>query len=559
MNKNKNYILEYWNLIELGEEVVSNKIYKTYKYLVDCIKNQTKYFYKQSRADHAIFFIEKFCKHSKGKLGGQPFILELWQKAMISAIFGFVDENGNRQYTEVIFIVAKKNGKSLLASAIGTYMMIADGEPGAEVYSVATKRDQAKIIWSEAKKMVRKSPVLAKKINTLVGEMYSEYNDSVFKPLASDSDTLDGLNVHCVLMDELQQWKNGKALYDIMYDGIQAREQPLVLVTTTAGTVREDIYDEKYEYAERVINGYFDENGYSDEHFLAFVYELNSRDEWTDETMWKAANPALGTFKKKSVLFDKVEKAKSNVGLVKNLLCKEFNIRETSTDSWLSFDVVNNPATYDLNIFNSENEVYAVGGCDLSSTSDLTCATLLWRYKGQLYLDQMYFIPESTAVKKSKEDKVPYDIWEKQGFLRYSGATKIDYTDVTKWFVEMREKHGVYPLYVGYDTWSSTYWKNDMESNGFRVEDVRQGAKTMSQPMKELEADLGAKLINYRNNPILKWCLTNTVVKRDDNDNIRPIKGKNQKQRIDGTASLIDAYVMYQQYIDDFNRMTEED
>ncbi|MEG0165855.1 terminase large subunit [Anaerorhabdus sp.] len=551
-----NYIKEYWKLIDSGKEVVSKKIYKTYKYLNYCIDHQDKYSFSNKRAHHAIDFIEKYCKHSKGKMGGQPFKLELFQKAMISAIFGFVDINGNRQYTEAIFIVAKKNGKSLLASAIGVYMMIADGEAGAEVYAVATKKDQAKIIWQEAKRMIRKSPLLRKRIKTLVSELTSDYNDSTFKPLASDSDTLDGLNVHCCLADELQQWKNGKSLYDIMYDGIQAREQPLFLATTTAGTVREDIYDEKYEYAEKVIDGYFDENGYVDEHFIAFIYELDSKDEWTDEKCWKKANPALGIFKKVDVLKEKVNKAKSNPGLVKNLLCKEFNIRETTSDAWLSFETVDNKETYNINDF---KDVYAVGGVDLSSTVDLTCATLMWRKEEKLFVSQMYFIPEELAEKKIREDKVPYDKWEKLGFLRYSGSHKIDYADVTKWFVEMRENHGIYPLFIGYDRWSASYWIQEMESEGFNLVDVIQGAKTMSTPMKIMESDFWAKKINYNNNPILKWCLTNTVVKRDENDNIRPVKGKNQKLRIDGTVSLIDAYVVYQENYEDFMRMTEEE
>jgi len=187
--------------------------------------------------------------------------------------------------------VAKKNGKSLLASIVGLYLQVGDSEPGPEVYAVATKRDQAKIIWSEAKRMVRKSPTLLKRIRTLVAELVSDFNDGIFKPLASDSDTLDGLNIHGCLMDEIHQWKNGMALYNIMADGTSAREQPLIFITSTAGTIREDIYDQKYDEFERIINGYFDDNGYKDERKIAFIYELDSRKEWTDPKMWRKANP----------------------------------------------------------------------------------------------------------------------------------------------------------------------------------------------------------------------------------------------------------------------------
>ena len=258
-----NPILQYYAQIKSKKVTVSKAIEKWYRYLVWHIQNPDEYFYSPKRANHIIEFAENFCKFSKGATGGQPVRLELWEKAHLAAVFGFVDINGNRQCRESLFIVGKKNGKSLLASIVGLYMQIGDGEPGPEVYAVATKRDQASIIWKESKRMVNKSPQLRKRIKPLVGELSSEqYNDGSFKPLASDKDTLDGLNVHCVLMDEIHQWKNGKALYDIMADGTTARQQPLVYITSTAGTVREDIYDLKYEEAKRVINGLFDKNGY---------------------------------------------------------------------------------------------------------------------------------------------------------------------------------------------------------------------------------------------------------------------------------------------------------
>ena len=256
-----NPILLYWDEIESGREVVSDKIYRTYKKIVYDINNPGEYFYSPQRANHIIEFSENYCKHSKGKFGGKAVVLELWEKAHFATVFGFIDINGNRKYRKSKLIVGKKNGKSLLASIVGLYMQVGDGEAGPEIYAVATKRDQAKIIWLEAKRMVRKSKSLLKRIRTLVAELLSDFNDGVFKPLASDSDTLDGLNIHCALMDEIHQWKNGKALYDIIADGVSAREQPLIYITSTAGTVREDIDDAEYEDSERIINGYFDPDG----------------------------------------------------------------------------------------------------------------------------------------------------------------------------------------------------------------------------------------------------------------------------------------------------------
>ena len=228
-----NPILEYWEAIQNGSETVGAKVRKTYRKLVYDIEHPDEWFYSNKRANHIIEFAENFCRHSKGKFGGKRVILELWEKAMLAAVFGFVDIEGNRKYREAILIVGKKNGKSLLASIVGLYMLVADGESGPECYACATKRDQAKIIWLEAKRMVAKSPSLSKRVRSLVGELDADFCDGVFKPLASDSNTLDGLNVHTALLDEIHQWKSGKALYDIIADGVTAREQPLIFITTS--------------------------------------------------------------------------------------------------------------------------------------------------------------------------------------------------------------------------------------------------------------------------------------------------------------------------------------
>lgn len=548
-----NPILEYWEKIESGEEIVSNKIYRTYKKLVNDIKNPGEYFYSPKRGNHILEFAENYCRHSKGKFGGKPVRLELWEKAHLAAIFGFVDIEGNRKYRESILIVGKKNGKSLLASIVGLYMLVADGEPGPEVYAVATKKDQSRIIWLESKRMTKKSPSLLKRIKPLVGELDSDFNDGVFKPLASDSDTLDGLNVHCVLMDEIHQWKQGKALFDIMADGVSAREQPLVYITSTAGTIREDIYDQKYDEAEMVINGYDDPEGYRDEHFIAFIYELDNRREWTEEQCWKKANPGLGTIKNRQTLKDKVEKAKKNPLLVKNLICKEFNIRETSSEAWLTFEQANNTETFDLKKLKPR---YGVGGVDLSSTTDLTAAKVLFKVRNdeRIYVLSMYWIPEDLVEKRIAEDKIPYDIWIEKGYVRTCKGNKISYRDVKAWFVEIQERHDIYLNMIGYDSWSAVYFVEDMMDYFGKTAmiPVIQGKKTLSQPMKCLGADLENNLIVYNNNPVDKWCLCNTAVDIDKNDNIQPIKTSKPRRRIDGTAALLDAYVVLQNNINEY-------
>lgn len=513
--------------------------------------------YETKRANHILEFAENYCCLSKGKNAGKPVVLELWEKAHLAAVFGFIDEGGYRVCRESLLIVGKKNGKSLLASIVGLYMLVADGEKGPEVYSVATKRDQSKIIWSESVKMVRKSKSLRKRIKTRVGDISSEdFNDGIYKPLASDSDTLDGLNIHCVLMDEIHQWKNGKALYDILADGVSARTQPLIYMASTAGTIREDIYDTKYEESERIINGLFDDNGYKDIHFFPFIYELDERKEWPDESEWMKANPNLGISKSWEYLKNKVKKAWENPALVKNLVCKEFNIRETSSESWLTFEQLNNTEIFDLKKLKPR---YGIGGCDLSSTTDLTNATVIFIVPNDthIYVLQMYWLPEDLLERRVNEDKIPYDLWEQQGLIRLCPGNKVHYKYVKEWFEEVQNKMDIFIYKCGYDSWSATYFVEDMKNSfGATVmEPVIQGKKTLSGPMKSLGADLDKKLIVYNNNPITKWCLANTSIDVDKNDNIQPCKGNQGTRRIDGLAGLLNAYVVLENNLEEYMTM----
>lgn len=525
--------------------VVSDKIRRTYSKIINDLTHPDEFFYSARRANHVLEFAENFCHHSKGKAGGQLVELELWEKAMLATIFGFVDNSGLRKYQRAVLIIGKKNGKSLLASIVGLYLLVADGEAGAEVYAVATKKDQSKIIWSESKRMVNKSPFLKKKIKTLVSELSTEFNDGTFKPLSSDSDTLDGLNIHGGLMDEFHQWKNGRPLYDIIADGITAREQPLIFMTSTAGVIREDIYDDIYDEAKRTINGYGDENGYRDERSIFFVYELDNRKEWTDPDCWEKANPGLGTIKNKKILEEKVEKAKMNPKQVKNLVCKEFNIPETTSDAWLTFEQLNNTETFDIDELKPR---YFIGGADLSSTTDLTAAKAIFKVRNdeRLYVISMYWIAEDLVEKKVKEDRIPYDLWIEQGFVRTCSGNKVHAKYVTKWFEEIKEKYDIYPLYIGYDAWSANYWVEEMQNifGESVMIPVRQGKKTLSAPMKSLGADLSAHKVVYNNNPVDKWCLANTAYDEDRNGNIQPTKTSKSTRRIDGTAALLDAYVV---------------
>ena len=551
-----NPIRLYYDEIISGKVTVSVKVKRVYQKLVQDLDNEmSEWEYDPKRANHAIEFVENFCKHSKGKMGGKPFIMELWQRAMTAALFGFVHKiDGVRKYREFILIVARKNGKSAWASAIALYMQMADGEPGPECVSAATKKDQAKIVWSEAKRMVKKPPVLSKRMRCLVAEIVSDFNDGVFKPLSSDSNTLDGLNVHCSVIDELHAIED-KNLYDVIVDGMTAREQPISIITTTAGTVREGIFDIKYDECERIINGY-DSGEYVDERVLPIIYELDNRKEWTDPECWAKANPGLGTIKNANQLKAKVEKAKANPLLVKNLLCKDFNIRETSNEAWLTFEQINNPTKYDLTLLKPR---YGIGGADLSTTTDLTNATVIFMLPGDsnIYVKQMYWLPEDLLEQRTKEDKIPYDIWCDLGLLRTTPGNKVHYKFVTEWFLEIQNEYDIYLPWIGYDSWSATYWVEEMKNNFGKecMEPVIQGKKTLSGPMKSLGADLSSKKIIYDNHPILKWCLTNTSVEVDKNNNIQPAKGNSSRRRIDGTAGLLNAYVTLERHYDEYMNM----
>lgn len=557
-----NWIYEYANQIESGKIVTGKRIRQQMSRLVKMLDGsffidvpqidgsieQREFVFSKEHADRPIQFIEKFVRQSLGAMG-KPIKLELFQKARYAAIYGFVDVlTGERLVTEAHTYEGRKNGKTTENSAIGLYMMVGDNEGGPQVICLATKKDQSKLLFNEAVRTVTQSPDLGRIVKKRKTDMYSAFNFGTFEPLASDSNSLDGLNPHCAIIDELHAIKD-RNLYDVVKQAMYARRQPLLSIITTAGFVRESIYDSLYEEDCSILDGI---EGFNNPRQLSFIYELDDVNEWTDFGSWQKANPGLGSIKDFSTLAENVEKAKRDPKFLPTLLTKDFNIRQTSTGSWLTFGEVDNTETFDINDL---RDSYSCGGVDLSSTTDLTCATLL-TYKGdRLFILQQYFIPEDVVAQKVKEDRVPYDIWIQRGLVTACPGSKVDYSMVTKWFVDMREKYKLYTLWVGYDSWGATYFKDEMVSNGFNMEEVRQGAQTMSQPMKELAADFKAKRIIYNNNPILKWCLTNTQVKIDENDNIRPVKGRNAKQRIDGAVSLIDAYVVFQRRKEDYLAM----
>ncbi|WP_196606505.1 terminase large subunit [Pectinatus frisingensis] len=551
-----NYIIKYYNDICAGKITAGNKIRRVYKHLTDNINNpQGVFYFDEKKANRAIEFIETFCHLSKGKTGGKLIKLELWQKAAISAIFGFVDSNGLRQYREVLLLVGRKNGKSALESAIALYCLVADGESTPEIYSVATKREQARVVWDETVRMIKKSPEIHKYCKCRVGDIFCNINDGIYKPLASDSNTLDGLNVSCALIDELHAWKDSN-LYDVVADGMTARQQPLIIMASTAGFIRENIYDLKYKQAEDTINGYYGIGDYKDNRFLPIVYELDNKEEWKKSDCWQKANPALGTIKDYQQLAEKVQRAKAGHKDVKDLLTKDFNVPETSSQSYLDWQDIKNEEIFSINELRPR---YGIGGFDLSRTTDLTSACVIFRVPDDVHiyvLTKSWMTSDALEIRE-QEDKVPYRKWIEKDYLRICNGHIIDYHAIVDWFNEVQEKYDIYLYKVGYDSYGAGYLTKEMtDTYGEDTMDiVIQGAKTLSIPLQNLKAELKAHNIIYNNNPILAWCLANLRVKYDSNANLAPTKDRSAKTRDDAAMALLDAYTSYLRNLEDYLNM----
>lgn len=544
-----NWVKEYYRRIESGDIVTSKRVKAVYSRLVaemDAPAADFPYYFDEETGERPILFIETFCKQSQGTIGA-PLELELFQKAFIQLLFGWLEkETDYRRFRETMFLCGRKNGKSTLLSGIALYMLIADYEGAAEIYSVATKKDQAKKVLTEAVNMIKQSPELRAVVKKRRNDVYFPATSSVFEALASDSNTLDGLNSHAVIIDELHAIRD-RNLYEVMKQSTSSRRQPLVVMITTAGTVRECIFDNMYELACDLADG-----KKKDDTFLPILYEIDSRDEWTNPQMWIKANPGLGKIKQYKTLAAFVERAKNNAADLPGVLCKDFNYRENDNSVWLSYDQIKNDAVFEMSeVYNT----YAIGGCDLSATTDLTAATLLIRKPADntVYVLQHYFLPQARVehLEEKNTNEAPYRLWAERGLLTICDGNRVNFSNVTEWFCQMRDEYKIDAFKVGFDRALAGYWVEEMKSNGFTMEPVAQGPFTWSQPMREMGAAFADKIVNYNKNPILIWCLSNTAVKKSGVNNIQPVK-ITDKRRIDGAVSLLNAWVIYVKYYDDF-------
>lgn len=557
-------IREYFGGILSGEIIACEKMKQVAAHVLRDMDNTDPlypYHYREEFAQKHVRFIESFCRLPSGRLG-HDFKLELFQRAILSVVFGFVDAEGVRQYREVLWIMGRKNGKTALASAIELDLLVNDDEGAPEVYNVATAHDQAAKGFNNAWRMVQTSPALAKHIRKRVADLYCDLNMGSIRALSANTNHLDGLDISGAIVDELAAMKN-RDLYDLTMQGTSARRQPLVLEITTNGFVRNSIFDSQYEYATKWLDG--KATGEKAERFIAFIFELDEREEWEDEGAWVKANPGLGTIKSLSALRQNVSKAKDDATYLPTLLVKDFNLIENQSQAWLTWAEIHNEATFDPG---DGSFTYAVLGVDAADTTDLTAACLLMQRPNDpnIYALHMAWIPLRALEQAEREgrrggrDGVPYDAWIARGLMRTCETPIMDKRDVLDWVAEVQDKYGIYAVACGYDPWHMrdvpTVEAYEDYFGADNLQKVIQGAQTLSMPMKELRALYKEGRIVDNANPIAEWCRSNVAIRTDVNGNIQPDK-KNQdpRNRIDAWAAECDAFIAMKNIADDYRAM----
>lgn len=521
-----------------------------------------RWHFDAERAERPVRFIEQFCILPES---GKPFVMEPFQKCIVQIAFGFVDDDGLRQFQEVLMVCGRKNGKTQLSSALELFMLVGDGEGAPQVYNVATSKSQASLAYGAALKMMRKSHELSNVLRKGIvpdrdqdGIIFDK-NDGYITVLTNQTRHLDGLNVHLCIFDEMAACTN-RDQYDLVKQGMSARDQPLLWAITTNGFERDNLFDERYEYACGILDGKV-----SDDRMLPVIYELDSREEWTDESCWVKANPGLGAIKNIDYLRGCVNQAKQSPSFLPTVMTKEFNVPETRTSAWLSFDeAVNEEPFPELPESGKLSDIgfrYGIAGFDASDTTDLSAAKMLMMREGdpKIYELSMYWLPEDALRKGSgyrrERDDVPYRLWEQRGLLRTVPGNIIPKSVFVDWLEEIKEKYDVWTFSIGYDPWGFQEWHERFEAyvGKERSEIVRQGPQTFSAPMKQLRAMLASNLIVDGHNPMNEYCRMNVSVKIDSNANVSPVKAEGKAvRRIDGFMAELNAYVAYLRHKDEY-------
>ena len=542
------FLLSYIDEIESGRIIAGNELKSVLKRLKNDL-NDPRFIYDEEPGRIRIEFIEKFCKHTKSPFNGQPFLLELWEKALLECAYGFkMADTGLRRFNEVVLLVARKNGKTTFIAGIDlAEFFLSKG--GTDIVCASNTNEQSGILFEEINNMREQSKALRneKRSRKNIFYIYSPKNKNKIKKLSAQSRNKDGYNIEVGCIDEVHEMTDSK-VYDAIKQSQSTKKEPLIFIITTEGTTVDGFLDNKLEYCRKMIKGEID-----DIRILPWLYTQDSDEEiFSDPSSWQKSNPSIGTIKTKSYFEDMMVKARNDLATRVTMMCKDFNIKQLESGSWLTYQDLNNEEKYKLDDL---RDSYAIGGVDLSSTTDLTAATLLIIKNGKKYVIPHFFMPSELVSQRVQEDKIPYDIWIKKGLVTLTEGNQNDFSLVTQWFLKMVREYGIRPLWIGYDPWNSQYWVKEMEDAGFTMEKVRQGIYTLSEPMKQLEGDLKNKLVIYDNNPILKWCFSNTQAKVDINGNIQPSKLNSKLKRIDGCVSLIISYAVLNRYKLEYENM----
>lgn len=537
-----NYIFEYYQGIQDGTIAVGNWIRLWYEYIIKGLEDGS-FFYAPKKAKAAIVFAENFCRHHEGALAPGLIKLELWEKAFLSVIFGIVDKDGNRQFREIVLVVGRKNGKTLLAAIVSAYLAFMDGEYGARIYMAAPKLEQARLCFDAFFQMVQKEPRLAELAQKRRTDVFIDSSNTTIKPLAFSAKKSDGLNVQGGICDEVASWQGDQGIkfYEVLKSSQGARKQPMLLSLTTAGYVSGGIYDELIARCTRLLMG----NG-KETRLAPFLYMIDSPEKWNDINELRKSNPNLGVSVSVDYMLEEIAIAEGSLSKKTEFLTKYCNIKQHSTQAAFAAVAVEKASGEPIDLATFQN-CYCVGGIDLSRTTDLTACTAVIQKAGELYVIAKFFLPSAKLEEAIARDGLPYDIYVQRGLLHLSGENFVDYHDCEAFFRELVERWKIYPLQVGYDRYCAQYLVQDMEAYGFHMDDVFQGFN-LTPVINEFGGLLKDGRIHIGDNDLLKIHLLNTALKHDSQtERVRLVK-ISTNDHIDGTAALLDAFTVRQKH-----------
>jgi phage terminase large subunit-like protein len=562
--ESENWIYAYYQAITDGSILVGRWIRMLYAYILQGLKDKA-FFFDQKKANRAIEWIEAHCFHTEGPLAPGPFKLELWQKAMLSCMFGIVDKDGLRQFREVMLIVGRKNGKSIFAAAIAKYEWMIDGGYGAKIYTLAPKLDQADIIYNNIWQITQLDPEWQeRKANLAAAKKAKEYgddpelarhrmtdlylpaNNGTVKKIAFSAKKSDGFNPSLCICDEIAAWEGDKGLkqYEVMKSGMGARPEGLLLSCSTAGYINDSIYDELMKRSTRFLLG-----DSKEKRLLPILYMIDDPDKWNDINELRKSNPNLGVSVSVDFMLEEISIAEGSLSKKAEFLCKYCNIKQNSSLAWLSQQTVNLASGPALSLETFRNS-YCVGGIDLSQVRDLTAALAVIEKDGELYVFAQFFLPAEKIDEAIARDGVPYNIYVQRGLLTPSGDNLIDYHDVYNWFVKLVEEFQIFPLQVGYDRYSAQYLVQDMKAYGFHMDDVFQG-ENLYGVIQETQGLLEEGKIHIGDNDLLKIHLLNSAIKMSTERGRGKLVKINPSMHIDGAAALLDAMTVRQKWYND--------